>query len=144
MNERSALIAITTLLAAGCLSACSIVETKCTDDSPRKDVTITYGDSHLSVDSKEKGVDRDDYLVFKLKPDPGKGPPPRTVDFSKVDVSIAGKDAAARWVSAAGSDASSGGQLVVCVPTKQALGTYEYLIKVDKVGSLDPRVIVEK
>lgn len=146
MNKKNFLMALVALLAGISLASCAQMQTmelSCTDGSPKKDVKITYGDSHLSVDIKEKKVNRDDYLVFKLKPDNQKGPPPENVDFKKVDVTIIGKETDDDWIYAKDSFDDSGGELVVCVPSDQADGTYEYDIKVDKVGSLDPRVIVE-
>jgi hypothetical protein len=119
------------------------LDLKCTDESPKKDVKIRYGDSHLSVDIKEKRVNRDDYLVFDLKPDPGKGPPPRNVDFEKAVVTVIGKNDASKWIYDSGSYEAKGGKLMVCVPSDQADGTYLYDIKVAGVGQLDPRAIVE-
>ena len=146
MNKRIALSAFVILGAAACLSACAPMKprlgaTACSDGSPKKDVTISYGDSKLEVDVKEKKVKRDDYLVFKLKPDSTKGPD--GLDYKTVTVTVSGKNSASQWISASGSDVGSGGEFIVCVPTGQAYDTYEYLVQVNEVGTLDPRVIVE-
>ena len=146
MNKRITWNAFVILGAAACLSACASLmkgptASVCTSSSPKKDVTITYGDSNLSVDAKEKKVHRDDYLVFKLKPDSTKGPD--GLDYKTVTVTVSGKNSASQWISASGSDDGSGGELIVCVPTGQAYDTYEYLVQVNEVGTLDPRVIVE-
>lgn len=146
MNKRTVLSISVGLLTAACLWACSppppsTTAAVCTASSPKKDVTIKYGDGELSVDIKEKKVNRDDFLVFKLKPDNQLGP--NNLDYKTVTVTVAGKNVASDWIAESGSDAGSGGELLVCVPTDQAYGTYEYLIQVDQVGTLDPRVVVD-
>jgi len=146
MNRISALKSSIGLLAVACLSSCAMYPASedisaCTDSSPKKNVKIEYGDSHLSVDVKEQKIKRDEYLAFDLKPNSSKGP--NNLDYKTVMVTIKGKDEASDWISASGSADGSDGPLLVCVPTGQAPGTYYYLIEVEKVGTLDPRVAVQ-
>jgi len=144
MNKKYLLTVSVTLLGALGLSGCAgqMYQLNCTESSPKKDVKIDYGDSHLSVSVKEKTVHRDDYLVFELKPDMGIGPPPRRVDWKEQTVTITPKGQNQKWPSASDSFVKSGGRLEICVPSNLPEATYEYEIKVDKVGTLDPRVIV--
>jgi len=146
MNRKNALFISISLLAAVGLSGCAGMKphaesVECDEGSPKKDVTIKYGDSNLSADAK-KNVKRDEYLVFKLSPDSSRGP--NNLDYKTVKVTVKGKDAASKWIAASGTDNDSDGELVVCVPNDVATNkTYFYEITVDDVGTLDPRVIVE-
>jgi hypothetical protein len=107
----------------------------------KKDVTVGYGDSRLEADAKVN-VKPDGALVFRLRPSSIKGP--NGLDYSTALVTIKGKDAKSRWISASGTAAGSDNQLTVCVPDDQAEDTYEYFVEVAGVGMLDPRVIVQK
>jgi hypothetical protein len=63
-----------------------------------------------------------------------------------VTVTIDNKPAKDPWLNDAvtGSFNSTGGKLVVCVDQSLDRGrTYEYLVRVEKVGELDPRARVE-
>jgi len=160
MIKKAALPICVGLLAAACLSACAQAQEKdaaaidACDNKPKKDVTIHYGDSYLFLRAKNeraRHVKRDDCLVFKLNtssqgdPEPnGQGDPPFIADYNEVMVAIAGKDSASNWIAASGSHSSSRGELLVRVPANQAVDTYEYVIFVAGVGTLDPRVIVEE
>ena len=144
MNKKYLLTVSVSLLGALGLSGCAgqMYQLDCSDTSPKKDVKIDYGDSHLSVNFKEKEVNRDDWLVLELKPDRGLGPPPRRVDWEKQYVTISPKDPHQKWLSARNTFELSGGKLSICIPSDLPFNTYEYEIKVDQVGTLDPRVIV--
>jgi len=149
MIKKAALPVPVGLLAAACLSACAQAQEKpasamlaCTASSPKKDVTIDYGDSEISIKTKSeraKQVKHDDYLVFKLKPDSDPGP--GIGDYGTVTVTVAGKNSASNWIAASGTYNSSS-ELIVCVPHDLEYDTYEYVIFVAGVGTLDPRVIV--
>lgn len=147
MNQKNISVQLAVLLTTGCLltyAGTSSADLRCDDSSVKKDVKITYGDSHLSVDTKQKPVKHDDWLVFDLKPDMPIGPPPRDVDFKMVEVRIYGKSRDSNWIAASGTYDRSGGQLKVCVPSDLEYRVYEYNIEIDEVGKLDPRVIVEQ
>jgi hypothetical protein len=105
-------------------------------------VNVHYGDSELRV-KPIVHVRRGGALEFRLKPDRKASD---TIDYKDVNVTIDNKPAKDAWLDAAvtGSFKSTGGKLVVCVD--QSLDrdrTYEYLVKVEKVGELDPRARVE-
>ena len=142
MNEKSAFVQLAVLLSAVWLLTYADTGAACDDASSKKDVKITYGDSHLSVDTKQKPVKHDDWLVFDLKPDMQIGPPPREVDFKKVLVKVLGKSTDSHWIAASGTFEGTGGQLKVCVPSDLEYRVFEYEIEIDEVGKLDPRVIV--
>ena len=82
MSEKSTFVQLAVLLSAVWLLTYADTGAACDDASSKKDVKITYGDSHLSVDTKQKPVKHDDWLVFDLKPDMQIGPPPGDVDFT--------------------------------------------------------------
>jgi hypothetical protein len=135
------------LTGAAWLPGCASQQTLagCASGQPveKKDVTIIYGDSHLEADAKVH-VKPDGQLVFRLKPKSTKGP--NGLDYNTVRVTIKGKSdtPAAGWIDEFGTAESSGGKLTECVPAGQAEGTYYYLVTVDKLGTLDPRVEVTK
>ena len=150
MKTNATLQSFASLLALCCLTACAVTSqvssgpklfyaTDCDTSSVKKNVTINYGDGHLSVDVKEQKVKRTEYLAFKLKPDSSKGP--GNLDYKTVIVTISGKDSAAQWIVASGK-AEEDDLLEVCVPTDVAYGIYEYVVQVNSVGLLDPRVDV--
>jgi hypothetical protein len=151
MNRKSALSIFISLLAAVCLSACTgmgmeTADLRCNDASPNRDVTISYGDSELTIkdkDQRAKPVKRDDYLVFKLDPDKTKGP--NDLNYETVTVTVKGKDSDSSWIYKSGKYVDSAKhELVICVPNDVTTDkTYFYEITVDEVGTLDPRVIVE-
>lgn len=145
MNHKNTPSASFWPMAIFCLSVCCTISTEALACDPatssEKDVKITYGEGNLSVDEKKKHVNRDDYLVFRLKPDSQPGPD--DLDYKAVRVTVAGKNPASDWIFKSGSFSDSDGNLVVCVPSDQADGEYEYEVIVTGVGTLDPRVIVE-
>jgi hypothetical protein len=148
MKKKTALSAAVSLLAAVCLSACNMGPlddpiSTCDAGAAKKNVKIKYGDSDLSVDVKEQKVKRDEFLAFDLNPDSHKGPD--DLDYKTVMVTIEGKDSNSSWIAASGTYNGSGADhlLLVCVPSDQADGTYEYFVTVSEVGTLDPRVVVE-
>lgn len=132
-------------LAAGAwLAACAVTpHNPMLSECPagKKDVTVRYGDSHLEADAKVN-VKPDGALVFHLKPSSTRGP--NGLDYSTVAVTIKGKNAKSKWISASGTAAGSDKQLTVCVPDDQTEDTYEYIVEVAGVGVLDPRVIVQR
>lgn len=147
MNEKSFFVQLAVFLTAVCLltfADISSADLNCGESSFKKDVKITYGDSHLSVDDKQKPVKHDDWLVFDLKPDMQIGQGPRNVDFKKVMVRVFGKSPDSYWIAAMGTYDGTGGRLEVCVPSNLPYRIYEYMIEIDEVGKLDPRVIVEQ
>jgi hypothetical protein len=146
MNEKSLFVQLAAILTSVCLVTIAGISSAngCSEESSKKDVKITYGDSHLSVDTKQKPVKHDDWLVFDLKPDMQIGPPPREVDFKRVMVKVFGKGPESYWIAASGTFDGTGGQLKVCVPSSTEYRIYEYVVEIDEVGKLDPRVIVEQ
>jgi hypothetical protein len=125
-------------------------EYDCTD-SPlppeQQKVQIRYGDSHISVNdiARVKKVKRNQYLVFKLFPDQGNGPPPENVNFKRANVAIVPEDAAQSWLAKSGNWEDDNKELRICVPKNvdNQNKTYKYIIEIEDVGELDPRVIVE-
>lgn len=147
MNRIGALYITSALAVAAWLPGCASqqIATNCTAGQPaeKRDVTIIYGDSQLQADAKVN-VKPDGQLVFRLKPKSDKGP--NGLDYATVRVTIKGKSGenGADWIDVAGTAVSSNGKLTQCVPAGQPEGTYYYLVTVDQVGVLDPRVEVTK
>ena len=103
------------------------------------DIHIRYGDSKIDVTHKVK-VKPDGRLVLRLHPDAKSD---EKVDYKKLDISLVGKDANSQWINTtlnAGDKNSS--KAVICVDNREQ-GTYEYLVTVPGVGTIDPRVDVE-
>jgi hypothetical protein len=108
------------------------ISTNCPNGSTFVD--IVYGDSYLKVDPKAN-VKQNSGFELRLKPRAG---------FEGKQVTIEGKTAKDGWLSARGSKGDSNGKLLICVPANQALGAYYYRVRVEDVGTLDPRADVTK
>jgi len=101
-------------------------------------VNIKYGDSQITVNPPLSKVKQNSTLVFNLVPNKQAND---RVDYEKVLVTIEGKTADSDWINASGTyDADK--KLNVCVDPSQSVDVYEYLVKVDGVGQIDPRADV--
>ncbi len=104
-------------------------------------VNVHYGDSQIKV-KPIADVKQDSTFRFRLKPDKKASD---LVNYEDVTVTIEGKATPAQWIDASGTyEGSKNGYLDVCVPKTQTEGVYEYIIKVDGVGQLDPRAKVRR
>jgi hypothetical protein len=102
-------------------------------------VKVHYGDSSLKVMPKIS-VKKGSGIEFRLKPSKKKSD---LVDYETVEVTIKGKatrDGKNDWITAAGT-AKDNGALTLCASAD--VGDYEYLVEVEGVGTLDPRVKVD-
>lgn len=100
---------------------------------------IKYGDSYIDVTPHAK-VKRKGEIIFKLVPQRNSD---FGIDYTKLDITIAGKNASDNWLDTNGKQ-NDGKKIFVCVADTQALGDYEYLVEVPGVGTIDPRVSVVK
>ena len=147
MNSKRLIYLLSTVAASALLPACAsgpetAVVLNCPAYAP--DVRVRYGDSYIEVDAL-KTVRPGCPLVFKLQPKSVRGP--NGLDYDNVTVTIAGKAGAdgADWISFSDTAANTPNQkFTAASPPDQAEGTYFYLVTVDEVGTLDPRVEVEK
>jgi hypothetical protein len=101
-------------------------------------VSIHYGDSQIRVTPPLATVHRRGDFVLKLRPT-GPG------NYDDVDVTVVGKNADDKvWITLKKEsyNTAMNQRIVYCVPENQALVVYEYEVKVDTVGELDPRVKV--
>jgi hypothetical protein len=109
-------------------------------------IGIHYGDSQLRVVPPFVARPRGETLHFALRPD-RKATDPVNVNYENVRVSIyAKRQNEARWLAASGIYRDIQGNprmLTVPIPADAALQVHEYIIYVEKVGTLDPRVEVE-
>ena len=107
---------------------------------------IAYGDSSLVVVPISE-IRPDTEWRFKLVPITKAGDP---VDYRNANVKILGKPSTSMppgpndWIDVSGQKStSSDGVLIQCVPATLPIGnTYEYLVEVEFVGTLDPRANV--
>lgn len=109
---------------------------------------IAYGDSKMGVVAESRIRPNSEWR-FYLRPILKSSDPD---DYRNVDVAIVGKFPAANpppngndWIDVNGSYATSGSNhyITECVPANAPVGkTYEYLVKIDKIGELDPRAKV--
>ena len=106
-------------------------------------VNVKYGDSYITVTPPLQVLKKDKYLKFKLMGD--NQPGPDGLDYGKVKVTIVAKDATNKlWLNKSGTeDGAPNGILEACMPANQPVNeTFEYLVKIEEVGQLDPRVRV--
>jgi hypothetical protein len=108
------------------------------EDAHGIDAHIWYGDSHLKVSHKTT-VKQEEAVLFKLHPDPNSD---ENVDYDEVTVHIVGKKPKDDWLNTSFKASDTEKKRTVCV-LMQEVGEYEYFVKVEKVGTIDPRVKVE-
>ena len=79
--------------------------------------------------------------MIRLHPD-NKSKSDNNVDYKSLEIELAGKDAASKWINTKldANDRNSS-RAVICVNNKP-VGTYSYLVKIPGVGVIDPRVQV--
>lgn len=106
-------------------------------------VTVHYGDSQIKVTPANVKIHQGKMLNFKLNGE-NKAGDPVSVDYEDVAVTIMGKTTEGKsWLWVVGSENATG-TLSVCAPEGEDREVeYSYLVKVDKVGVLDPRATVE-
>ncbi len=119
---------------------CAVTGTADNDcaDAHGIDAQIWYGDSHLKVKHKTN-VKQDEAILFKLHPDQNSD---ENIDYKEVTVRIIGKEAKDSWLNTSFKASDKKKERTVCVKMTKP-GEYEYLVKVDKVGTIDPRITVE-
>lgn len=133
---------------AGCVTPpdLSDMDLDCGVDSDKpKPHQITYGiksDKKTILEVKQKvEVKQQTALVFKLKP---KGSTLGGVDYADLYVTIVGKTPTDKlWIKE--KKAKGDGSLIAfCAPSVTSLTHYEYDVRVDELGTLDPRVDVKQ
>lgn len=140
--QRTILMVLSTMLMSGCATTDAPLE--CTGpDAPQ--VTIRYGDSQLSVNPTRAVVKRNGNFVFHLVPVNLPATDPPNANYRDVDVTVEGKTADDAWIKETNGTWTStfpDRKLRICVPPMQDTVEYEYIVTVDTVGNLDPRVKV--
>ena len=147
MKSNSLIYLLSALAATALLPACATgpetaAHLNCPGYAPN--VRVRYGDSYIEVDALKK-VRPGCPLVFKLQPKSVRGP--NGLDYADVTVTIEGKAGpdGADWISFSDTASNTPNQkFTAASPPDQAEGVYFYLVTVDEVGALDPRVEVEK
>jgi len=128
------------LLLAACQMSPPAPANNCTNQHGAQPINIHYGDSQLKVTPPLYKVHKNKFLKFKLIADNVAGP--GGLDYGAVTVTVRSKDSKTnQWINTSGSE-NKGAVLTVCMPADQPLGVVEYLVDVDKVGTLDPRAEV--
>ena len=134
------------ILIAGLPACAATPKTEFEDCDAVRFHEVTYGvkNNKTIFQVKEKvSVTRGNALVFKLKPKNTRGTP---VDFENALVTIVGKsdDPKNSWITEISGKFKDGDELGVCVPNfVDTELEYEYLVHVEGLGTLDPRVIVK-
>ena len=129
------------LLLTACVTTDSYDQTVCTDARGSQPVNIHYGDSQIKVTPPLYTINTKKNRKFRLIADNVKGP--GNLDYAKVKVTIKSKDSSNNWINTSGTENGTN-PLVVCVPDFQADRIVTYLVEVEDVGVLDPRVDVRK
>lgn len=141
--KRIFFVAALASFATGCVQQPSL-SSSCGGTSGEKAVNIKYGDSTIDVNPKAFGK-KNKELQFKLIVS---NKNTDTIDYRDVLVTVTGKDAASSWISGSSTynKADNGGVFFGgCLPDGAVDGTvYKYMVHVDKVGAIDPRVEVKK
>ena len=103
---------------------------------PTETIKIKYKrHSSISTDDPEVWVQAGHAINYKVQ-----GPKSRAF---KAKGTKGPGSASYGWLDATGSGEPGGKSHILCVPAGQARGTYEYLIEIDGVGTLDPTVHVD-
>ena len=103
-----------------------------------KAVTIRYGDGYIDVVNRLHVSKRADG-EFKVDLDPQKKSE-SGADYVNRDVHLIGKDANASWLNGT-FNASSVESNTISI-TDQETGDYDYTVRVQDHGEIDPRIVV--
>lgn len=98
------------------------------------DLVVKYGDSKIDVTPKVD-IGQGGEIVVMLKADKG---------FENTEVTFDGKTANDNWLDKEMTLGDGKKQVWICVDPNQSPGEYKYNVKVDGVGTIDPRAIVIK
>lgn len=112
---------------------------ECSNQAGAQPVNIQYGDSQIKVVPPLYEVKKNKNLKFRLMADNVNGP--GGLDYATVNVTIKSKGPGNQWLDISGTEEGTN-PLIVCMPADQPLGEISYLVEVDQVGVLDPRVRV--
>lgn len=103
------------------------------------DLKISYGDANISVTNKVTAK-QDGRLVIKMHPD---NTSDNGVDYKTLNISLIGKDAKSSWLTRTlNATESASKKAIICVDGEPE-DTYEYLVVVPGVGTIDPRVEIK-
>ncbi len=103
-----------------------------------KAVTIKYGDGYIDVVNRLRVSKKDD-REFRVDLVPQKNPESGAV-YEDRDVQLIGKDDDASWLNGT-FNAGSGKSNTISV-TDQKTGDYDYTVRVQDHGEIDPRITV--
>lgn len=137
---RTITIAALAALSCGCATEGKFVNQNTDNDCDGKGTVsafIKYGDSYIDVTPHSK-VKRKGEIIFKLVPQRNSD---YGIDYTNLDIEIEGKTPSDNWLDTNGKQ-NAGKKIFVCVDENQAPGTYQYLVRVPGVGTIDPRVNV--
>lgn len=135
--EKAMILALLTATLAACatpgkFSESRSISAECPGGSAF--VNVDYGDSFLKVNAVAN-TQLGGALEFRLRGLPG---------YEDHLVTISGKAPKDNWISASGSESGRDNKLIVCVPPDLDPDSYYYLVQVEDVGTLDPRVDVRR
>lgn len=139
MKKLICLMGMTVLTISGCgMNAQSNCENECTC-TVRRDVTIKYGGSIISVTPNIKEVKRGRNFRVRLKPE--------SDEYKDKDVQIRAEDEREAWLTGNGNVKARGTDtFLICVPGQDPRvrvgAVFPYSVSVQDVGLLDPRVKV--
>jgi hypothetical protein len=101
---------------------------------------IWYGDSKIQVTNKVTAKS-DGKLVIKMHPDNSSD---EGIDYGTLDITLVGKDSASNWLTRTlNASEQNTKKATICVDGKP-VGKYHYMVVVPGVGTIDPRVDIEK
>lgn len=101
-------------------------------------IEVVYGDAFLKATPKSNAKRRGQ-VIYDLKP---RNNQESGIDYSEVEVTIAGKTGSANWLNKKGKAREGRDKVFICVPQNQGTGAYDFSVEVPGVGKLDPRVNV--
>ena len=122
-----------TMLVPGPADGVDIVECP---GSEGPDIRIHYGDAHIKVTNRVSTTS-DGKVVIKMFPDHTSD---NGVNYETLNISLIGKNAKSAWLTRTVNATESASKKVTICVDGQPEDTYEYLVVVPGVGSIDPRV----
>lgn len=139
MRTRLFLLAVASVLLAGCATFPEVADIKECEGSNGHDIKITYGDSKIIVTNKVN-VKRDEKLVIKFHPDNNSD---EGRDYKNLDIFLIGKESKDGWLNRkVNANDENNKKAIICVDGQKA-GLYSFLVLVPGVGQIDPRVEVQ-
>ena len=102
------------------------------------DIQVIFGDSKIFVTPHVR-VPQEGRLVIRVVP---QGSPDKGPDFGERTITLTNKDDPTSWPNTSFKASDKNPESIVVCVKQQPEGSYRYLVDIDGVGQIDPRIDV--